>query len=219
MQNRHDRSTTQQIGEAHIDDTVAHQVVSVEPVAIAWSTFVDGDTTPDINSGSYWKEANTGATTITNFDNPKTNIHKITILFTTTNTTITHNANIYIQARSDFTGAVDDVKVFLWDGTNWVEQAVDVPLGYISKGVLLNWDFKMVDADNFATPVTGETVSVTISKNGSAFANLTGSPAVSEIGFGWYAVAVPAVDMDYARVILRATATNSAQHDRAITTG
>ncbi|MHA2377116.1 MAG: hypothetical protein ACXAB9_13195, partial [Candidatus Thorarchaeota archaeon] len=83
----------------------------------------------------FWQTANTAATTITDFDDPKGDLHKITILFTDTNTTIQNNANIVIQAGADFTGAVDDVKVFLYDGTNWVEQAIDP--GTIDHGGLI----------------------------------------------------------------------------------
>jgi hypothetical protein len=83
----------------------------------------------------FWQTANTAATTITDFDDPKGDLHKITILFTDTNTTIQNNANIVIQSGSDFTGAVDDVKVFLYDGTNWVEQAIDS--GAIDHGGLI----------------------------------------------------------------------------------
>ncbi len=142
MQDRHDRSTTAQDHEAHIDDTIGHQVVGVLPAGIDdWDSFVDGDATPDVSTGSYWKTANTSATTITDFDNPKPNIQKITILFADANTTIQNSINIVIQADSNFTGEIDDVKVFLYDGTKWVEQTVDV------LGSLVGVDYFLHDSD------------------------------------------------------------------------
>lgn len=99
-----------------------------DPIVISWRSFADADATPDVSSGSYWKTANTGATTITNFDSPLPDGQKIHVLFTDTNTTIQNNANIVLQSGRDFTGAVDDVKIFLYDETNWVEQAPDVDI-------------------------------------------------------------------------------------------
>lgn len=124
----HNRDTTIHL-DSHSEYTGSHRPASIiTPPVEDWSTFVDGDTTPDISESSYWKTANTSATTITNFDNPQDNIHKITVLFTEGNTTISNNSNVVIQAGADFTGVVDSVKVFLYDGTNWVEQAVNVGL-------------------------------------------------------------------------------------------
>lgn len=143
----HNRETTVNL-ESHELYTGSHRPASlVAPPIDDWSTFTDGDTTPDISGSSYWKTANTSATIITNFDNPKDNIHKITILWTEDNTTIAHNANIVIQTDEDFTGEVDDVKVFLWDGTNWVEQAVAAPAS------LVGTDYFLHDSD--ASDISG----------------------------------------------------------------
>lgn len=78
-----------------------------------------------------------------------------------------------------------------------------------------NWRFKMVDAADFATPKTGLTVTVQVSKAAAAFAGLTGSPSVTEIANGWYTVTVAAGDMNTTDVILKATATGAAQTDEA----
>ncbi len=71
-------------------------------------------------------------------------------------------------------------------------------------GKAFTWQFYMVDDADGKTPETGLTPAVTISKAGAAFAGITGSPAVSEIGNGWYEIVVPAGDM-VARVVMRAT--------------
>jgi len=75
------------------------------------------------------------------------------------------------------------------------------------------WYFKLVDATDFATPETGISPTVEISKAGAAFASLTGSPVVSEIANGWYKVTVAASDMNATAVILKATAAGCAQTD------
>src|SRR5690348_722219 len=55
-----------------------------------------------------------------------------------------------------------------------------------------NRTFIMVQSSDHITALTGATPTVTISKNGAAFAAPQGS--VSEIGNGWYNVAFTAVD-------------------------
>ena len=76
--------------------------------------------------------------------------------------------------------------------------------------------FKMVDETDFASPETGKSPTVTISINGAAFVALTGSPAVSEVGSGWYKVSVPDSDMVSGVVVLKATAADCAQEDFVI---
>jgi len=88
----------------------------------------------------------------------------------------------------------------------------------IPYGVAYTWQFKMVDSVNFATPKTGRLVAVEISKEGSSFTTVTGTPPVTEIGYGWYAVTIPAVDMAHKYIILKATASDCAQTDAAIYT-
>lgn len=65
--------------------------------------------------------------------------------------------------------------------------------------------FVMVDSSDHVTPKTGLTPTVTLSKNGAAFAAPAG--AVSEIGSGWYKVAANATDSNTLGVLdLHATA-------------
>ena len=80
----------------------------------------------------------------------------------------------------------------------------------LEKNTEFVWVFKMVDATDFATAETGETCTVTISKDGGAFASLTGAPSVTQISSGWYKVTVPATDMNADVVVLRSTGLVSA---------
>lgn len=88
----------------------------------------------------------------------------------------------------------------------------------IAYGVAFPWNFKMVDSVDYATPEVGLTVVCTISKDGALFVGMTGAPVVSEVGYGWYRVIVPASDMAADSIILRATAVGAAQTDRSIYT-
>jgi hypothetical protein len=90
------------------------------PSKIVWATFADGDTTPDVSAATYFKTANTGATTITDFDGA-TNA-TIVINITDANTTIAHNANIRLQGGLAFTGAANDVIRFVHNGSAWLEE-------------------------------------------------------------------------------------------------
>ena len=68
--------------------------------------------------------------------------------------------------------------------------------------------FPMIDELDHATPKTGLTPTVTLSKAGAAFASPAG--AVTEIGSGWYKVAGNATDTDtLGALILHATATGA----------
>ena len=95
------------------------------PLTYTWETFVDGDVTPDISGGSRFKTANTGATTITDFDNGDANGQVIIVLFTDGNTTIqdlSNGSNIRLAGGIDFDFAAYDMTTFEYDGADWVER-------------------------------------------------------------------------------------------------
>ena len=98
-------------------------------IGVTYSTFTNGDTTPDISSGNDFKTANTGATTITDFDNPSPDGQPITIIFGDANTTIQASASIVLQGGQtspdhDFGPSVAlDTMSLLYDGTRWIEQS------------------------------------------------------------------------------------------------
>lgn len=104
-------------------------------------------------------------------------------------------------------------KIVFYDGSKWREAWRKVSP---SRGAQFIWTFKMVSISDYATPVSGASPSITISKNGGAFTSLFGTPAVTEIGYGWYRVNVSENDTNADVIILRAIATGCAQTDRAI---
>jgi hypothetical protein len=65
-------------------------------------------------------------------------------------------------------------------------------------------------------PATGLTVSGAISRDGGAFAALAGS--ITEIGSGWYKVALTQAEMNADAIALKFTATGAIQRDIAIRT-
>ena len=77
-------------------------------------TFTDADTTPSIAGRNIFVEANTGATSITTFDDgqPGQIIH---IRFTTANTTLVDGATLQLAGSANFVGSADDV-ITLWFG-------------------------------------------------------------------------------------------------------
>lgn len=68
--------------------------------------------------------------------------------------------------------------------------------------------FLLVSSVDHITPLTGASPTVTLSKNGGAFASPAG--AISEVGNGWYAVAANATDANtLGPLVLHATATSA----------
>src|SRR5690242_16387347 len=72
--------------------------------------------------------------------------------------------------------------------------------------------FLLVSSTDHTSPATGKTPTVTLSKNGAAFASPAG--AVSEVGSGWYQVAGNATDTGtLGPLLLHATATGADASD------
>lgn len=83
------------------------------------TSFTDGDTTPSVYTNNVFKTANTGATTITTFDNSVTG-QPITILFGDSDTTIDFSGtNLKGNGGVDWTASQYDVLTGVYDGTNW----------------------------------------------------------------------------------------------------
>lgn len=88
----------------------------------------DADTTPDVGTYHKFKTANTGTTTITNFDNATIG-QEIVIFFDDENTTVQSNANVLLQGGEDFTGSqYDKLVLYKWASTLWVEIDRKTPL-------------------------------------------------------------------------------------------
>ncbi len=86
-------------------------------------TFTDADTTPSVKGRRWFRCANTGATTITTFDDGVRD-QEITILFTNANTTVAETGNIKLSAA--FTSSADDILTLIFDGVSWYEKARSV---------------------------------------------------------------------------------------------
>ena len=81
--------------------------------------FTDGDATPDVGDGNFFKTANTGATTITMFDGG-TNGQIINVLIADVNTTIDFTGtNLKGNAGADWTPTTNDHLVCISDGSQW----------------------------------------------------------------------------------------------------
>lgn len=77
----------------------------------------------------------------------------------------------------------------------------------VAKGVAFpKFMFMMTDSTNH-NPATGKTVTVTISKDGGAFAALNSGDTVTEIGSGWYEVDLSSTDTNANNFALKGTAT------------
>jgi hypothetical protein len=85
-------------------------------------TLVDGDTTPSISGGHRFLTANTGATSITDFDN-EVNGKVIFVLAGDANTTIVHGATIILKYGINVTLAANDVIAFYCSTSVWYEIA------------------------------------------------------------------------------------------------
>lgn len=86
----------------------------------SYVTFADADATPSVSGGYIFVEVNTGATTITNFDDMQDG-QEITLLFTTANTTIQDNANVQLAGGANFVGTANDVLILKKIGTTTYE--------------------------------------------------------------------------------------------------
>jgi hypothetical protein len=82
----------------------------------------DNDTTPSVEGGSTWDFNNSGATTITNFDDGiDGQIIRLRDAAATPNTTITHGTNIFTASGSDIICAANIVYSFQKRATKWYQ--------------------------------------------------------------------------------------------------
>ncbi len=94
-------------GELVVQDTVGTLVGTV-------GTFVANDATPSVGGGTFFKTANTIATTITDFDNSLGNGHRILIFFNDNYTVIHHDAAVIsLPGAADLSFKVGDIMEFI----------------------------------------------------------------------------------------------------------
>jgi len=103
-------------------DTITADVLEVRERYYndAFVTFTDADTTPDVSAGNKFLTANTGATSITNFDLGH-ETQEIVIHFGDANTTLVNGATLNLQGAVNFTGATGNSITLIKRGTVWYE--------------------------------------------------------------------------------------------------
>lgn len=89
-----------------------------------WLIAADGDTSPSVLNAKHIVLANTGATTISNFDDAKEG-QEITLLFTNGNTTV-NQSNAYLAGGAPFTGTANDTLTLVKRGIYWYEKCRSV---------------------------------------------------------------------------------------------
>ena len=92
--------------------------IPVSATFAGFRTFTNGDTTPSVAGGVCFATNNTGATTITTFDDGASG-QRITIVFTDANTTLTDGGNL--KLAGGFTSTADDTMELIFNGTTWFE--------------------------------------------------------------------------------------------------
>lgn len=85
-----------------------------------FAAFVDADATPSVADGNCFNASNTGATTITQFDDGR-NGQVLYVAATTANTTVAHNANITTTTGANKALSSGVVYKFVHNGTKWLE--------------------------------------------------------------------------------------------------
>lgn len=83
-------------------------------------TFSDADATPTVTQSNVFLTANTGATTITDFDDPVDG-QVIKIVFGDGNTTLEHGSNIKLTNGGNWTFSTDDAVTLVSSGGVWYE--------------------------------------------------------------------------------------------------
>ncbi len=109
-----------------VADVTAERVVSWPNFAGRYAlegaavTFADADTSPTVVGSRLFKTANTGATSITTFDNGVAG-QRIDIIFGDGNTTLVDGASLVLRTGGNYTPAATDTWTGVYDGTVWYE--------------------------------------------------------------------------------------------------
>jgi len=103
-----------------VSDLTGEIIVQDASITTASSSITPGDATPSVSNVWYLKTANTGATTITDFDNPNGQFHHIVVFFNDALTTIAHDATkIDMPGDINVVFAAGDIAEFIYVGTVW----------------------------------------------------------------------------------------------------
>ena len=99
---------------------IATELNLTGPFNIAWTPFADGDATPDISAGTFFNTANTGATSITDFDGNTDCL--ICVKSGDALTTLVHDATkLFLRGGLDTDFTLGDIKWFAEEGGVWYE--------------------------------------------------------------------------------------------------
>ncbi|MHC4608631.1 MAG: hypothetical protein ACYTAF_17120, partial [Planctomycetota bacterium] len=127
----------------------------------AVSTFTDADATPSVAQGRFFKTANTGGTTITNFDDGITG-QVIRVIANDGNTTFDFTAsNLIGNGGVDWTASTGNSMIAAYDGTNWYCDTL------LSTGGLGTIDISDDTNLTVTAPITltGDDVGITVAKD------------------------------------------------------
>ena len=84
-------------------------------------TIADADTTPSVLGAAVLLTANSGATSISTFDDGEPG-RSFKLVFGDANTTLLHGSNLQMSGNTNFKGAAGDTRIFTTDdGTLWRE--------------------------------------------------------------------------------------------------
>jgi hypothetical protein len=130
-------NTTTDIRIDPLDAGIAGNQYATES-GVQYYSFADLDTTPSVKGGrSLFRAANTGATSITAFDDG-VNGQSFTVYFTNANTTIVHSVSLVLPGAANITAPSNSFMRFYRIGTVWFEAGTigNAPATTTSKGIV-----------------------------------------------------------------------------------
>lgn len=117
-------STLTVTGNATVGGTLGVTGISTLPWVPKAITYTNADTTPSVLNASFMSITNSGATTITNFDDGVEG-QVIVLFFVDGNTTI-DRSNAYLEGGANFTSSANDTMTLIKVGSTWKEVARSV---------------------------------------------------------------------------------------------
>ena len=108
-----------------VQDPPCDNSVGVAEGVYTMTTFTGGDTTPSVTGNTMFRTNNSGATTITYFDNGEGTGHRITILINDNYTTIAHDTTkIRMPGGKDYNFQQYQIVTFILLGSVWICEGV-----------------------------------------------------------------------------------------------
>lgn len=207
-------------------DTIDAQVTDLNKgVWKAEAAFGNGDTTPTIGSGGLFRTANTGATSITDFDDPEDN-PIIVVRIADANTTIVDGSGIELISNANELAASGDVYLFYYDGTDYRQIGAFDPARYATYTANNAYGYNSIcpsgtlygDGSDGAGPTSTGNLDTGDGKEYSTW-NITasntitltnGSSVASEYGYHYVCVSGTLTLNSSSKIVLDGTANNGA---------